>query len=421
MVRNNSQIKILVLGGKPIGSVEIVTELKRKGYYTIVTDFLPEEQSPAKQYADENWDISTADTELLSKKIKQENVSGIITGVHEFNINRMLDLCENLNLPCYCTRDTWKYCDSKISFKSLCSCNDIPVAKVYDFDKIDDIKFPVIVKPVDGSGSRGFHICQDEKDLKVNYADAEKFSPTKSVLIEEYIPYVAVIIHYTIVDGTCYYSGMSDKISVKFESTGAYVMGIQTFPSKGEDVYLSRLNDKVCKMFENAGFSNGPVWIEAFFDGKERFVFNEMGYRFGGSMTNYPVEYFTGFNQLNHLIDVASGISNHDVAIKYVSTQKLKYCILPIHINPGRINEINNLEQLKEEGLIYAIAPVHFVGDDIQEWGSAQQVFAYIHLLYKDSADLKMKINTILDRLNVLDKDGNNMLFTLYDINNIKL
>ena len=101
--------KILILGGKPIGSMEMVNEVHRHGDYVIVADYLPKAESPAKQIADECWDISTADVDVLEKKCRDNHIDGILTAVHEFNINRMLDLCERLKLPCYCKRDTWVY------------------------------------------------------------------------------------------------------------------------------------------------------------------------------------------------------------------------------------------------------------------------------------------------------------------------
>ena len=58
--------KMLVLGGKPIGSVELVKRAKELGAYVIVTDYLPIEQSPAKRIADECWDISTAEVNKLT-------------------------------------------------------------------------------------------------------------------------------------------------------------------------------------------------------------------------------------------------------------------------------------------------------------------------------------------------------------------
>lgn len=407
--------RLLVLGGKPIGSVELVKRAMELGAYVIVADYLPIEESPAKLIANEHWEISTAEVGQLAEMCRQHQVDGILAGVHEFNINRMLDLCEELHLPCYCKRDTWIYCDDKVEFKSLCQANHIPVAQKYSMDEIDSIKYPVIVKPVDGSGSRGFHVCNGVDELKEKYKNASEFSPTGRVIIEDYIPYDAVIIQYTMFEGKCYFSGMSDKISCRFSSTGSSVMGFQSFPSMGISVYLKNLDAKAREMFEKAGFTDGPIWIEAFYDGKDKFYFNEMGYRFGGSLTNYPVEYFYGINQLDLMIAKALG---GESKLSLQANAKAKhYCILPIHIKAGTIARIDGLEELKKMPFFHQFVPVHFVGDPIQEWGSAQQVFCYLHVLYDTNEDLKASLNKVMDILHVYDANDEDMLFTLFDFN----
>ena len=414
--------KMLVLGGKPIGSVELVKRAKELGAYVIVTDYLPIEQSPAKRIADECWDISTAEVNKLTDLCKVHHVDGISAGVHEFNINRMLDLCENLNFPCYCKRDTWVYCDDKVEFKKLCISNKIPVARKYDINsqsseqQIDTLPYPVIVKPVDGSGSRGFHICNNAEELKAKYVDAECFSPTKRVIVEDYMPYDAVIIHYTMHNGKCYFSGMSDKISRKFASTGSSVMGFQSLPSKGLNSYLKSLDESTRRMFENAGFTDGPIWIEAFYDGTDKFFFNEIGYRFGGSLTNYPVKYFYGIDQLDLMI--SSALSGNIPFTQTINESPRNYCILPIHTKAGNIQHIVGENDIKSMNNIYAYVPVHFEGDEIHDWGSAQQVFCYIHVLYDTYKDLKNTLNDVMKTIKAIDLNGNNLLFTLFDFNN---
>ena len=414
--------KVLILGGKPIGSIELVKEAKARGCYTIVVDYLNPIHSPAKLYADEHWEISTASVEEIVRLCKQNKIEAIATGVHEFNINRMLEICELTGLPTYCTKQTWKYCDNKNEFKSLCNIFGIPTAKKYNInienqDDLENVKYPVITKPADGSGSRGFYISYNETELKNNYYNSSKFSPSSEVIIEDYIPFDAVIIHYTMINGKCVFSGISDKKSATFPSTGAKVMGIQEFPSKGQEKYLRTLNSKVERMFEKTGFTNGPIWIEAFYDGNDSFIFNEMGYRFGGSLTYYPVKYFYGINQLELMLDNALGESSNFIYTPNIPSQK--YCILPIHIKTGTISEIIGEQYLRENRQVYAYVPVHYLNDEIEDWGSAQQVFCYIHLLYKNTDELKQIINEVLGNLIVLDQKGNNMLYTLFDINTL--
>lgn len=414
--------KILILGGKPIGSVELTQCCRNRGLYTIVTDYLSDDLSPAKQIADETWDISTNDVDFLAEKCKENGVDGVLTAVHEFNINRMIDLCEKLNLPCYCNRNTWKYCGNKLEFKNLCSEAGIEVARMYDFatavQELSESSRPVIVKPVDGSGSRGFSMCKTTQELETAIERSKRFSPTKNVVIEDFIPYDAVIIHYTMHQRKCYFSGITDKYSVSFPSTGASVMGLQLMPSKGEKQYLDSVDLKAKQMFENAGFTDGPIWIEAFYDGNNRFIFNEMGYRLGGSMTNYPVQYFYQINQMELMIDVAMGECCSEINPTPLKSNS-NYCILPLHLHPGKIQTIIGLEESRNFDSIYAIAQVHYVGDAIEEWGSAQQVFCYVHILFDDTHDLLIKAKRILETLKVMDENNQNMLYALYDINSI--
>ncbi len=417
------QKKLLVLGGKPIGSLELVKQAQEMGIYVVVTDFLPPELSPAKMLANEAWDISTAEVEVLTKRCSEARIDGVLTAVHEFNINRMLDVCEFLHKPSYCTRNTWRYCDNKVDFKALCERHHIPIARKYELSSLCEqdlalLPYPLVTKPVDGSGSRGFSICNNADELRLGYKNALKFSPNGIVLIEDYIPYDSVIIHYTMIDRKCHYSGMSDKYSAKFASTGAPVMGLQTFPSSGEAEYLRQHDADVRGMFEQAGFTDGPIWIEAFFNGKSRFVFNEMGYRLGGSLTHYPVKYFYGIDQLELMIQTAMGIPSSPAVVKRLS-RDFKYCILPIHIKPGVIVSIENADIITTRPDVYAYVPVHYLGDTIEEWGSAQQVFCYLHLLYQDTEGLKSSITSILGLLRANNENGANLLYTLFNLNKL--
>lgn len=68
-----------------------------------------------------------------------------------------------------------------------------------------------------------------------------------------------------------------------------------------------------------------------------------------------------------------------------------------------------------------ALVQVHFENDTILEWGSAQQVFAYAHILYKDNKDLFGKCENLLSSIKVLDEYGNNMIHTLFDLKTLSI
>lgn len=409
--------KVLLLGGKPIGSCEIVESLKSNGYYTVVADYLEIDKSPAKRLADDSWNVSTADVSILKEKCLEEGIDAVLTGVHEFNIRRKIELCDSLNFPQYCTQAQWDFCENKSRFKEMCLRHGISVAKTYDVN--DNIDYPVIVKPVDSSGSRGFSICNNKEELLAGVDHALSFSTSKHVLIEEYIQCEACIIHYTAINGEIIFSGMSDKHSQKLNG-GSYVMALQTFPSESIQRYLDNVNEKAIKMFKTLGVQNGPIWIEVFNDVKKnRFIFNEMGYRFGGSMTNYPVKHFYGIDQIQLMIDNALGkVSNYNKNEIYVPKTQ-KYCILPIHIKEGKIKEIRGLEESRNVCGVEAVVQVHYEGDVIQNWGTAQQVFCYLHVSYNEEYELAEAVKMVKNHLSILDENGNEMVFYLLDLKTI--
>lgn len=403
--------KLLVLGGKPIGSIEIVEKAKQKGIYTIVTDYLPENESPAKMIADEQWDISVDQIDELAQKATDEHVNGVVAGVHEFCLRKAIQVCERCGLPSWCTLEQWDNCSNKKAFKALCQKNGIDVAKTYKME--DDIQFPVIVKPADSDGSRGFSICHDRAELEKGVQHALEFST--DYLIEEFIQSDACIIHYTVVNGDVVFSEISDKHSRRLKG-GSMVMALQTFPAKDQERYLKEVNSKAIRMFKNIGINNSPIWIEAFNDGK-RFVFNEMALRFGGSMTNYPVMYNTGMDQLELFIDTALG-KVPDIEVHREINQKDNYAILPIHLKEGRVTQIIGAEKLLANPKIKHIVLVHHVGDEIKNWGTAQQVFCYLHMIYKNVADFAENIENIKNTLFVENENGQNMLYFLMNFEN---
>lgn len=410
---NIKRKKILVLGGKPIGSCDLVLSAKEMGHYIIVADYLEDEKSPAKMIADETWNISTADIDELVKKCKAEEVDAVITGIHEFNIDKKIQLCERLNLSQYCTLEQWRFCDNKKQFKNLCTKYGIDVAKTFSRDNAD---FPVIVKPVDSSGSKGFSICHNQDELDAGIDNAMSFSPSKNILIEEYVQCEACIIHYTAINGEIYFSGMSDKHSQILRG-GSSVMAIQTFPSMAIDRYLESTNEKAIKMFKEFGVKNGPIWIEAFNDVESnRFIFNEMGYRFGGSMTNYPVKHFYGIDQLELLVKNAIGDDfEYSINMDY-QPKTNNYCILPIHLKPGKISSISNIFDVESIENVIKLVQVHYSGDEIQEWGTAQQVFCYLHVAYNTADELKECLSKVKSALSVKSDAGEEMIYYLFDL-----
>lgn len=109
--------KLLILGSD-FSTVHLVCEAKKMGVYVIVSDLM--QHSPSKDYADESWNISTTDIELLATKITEKKIDGVMAGASEFNLENARHICKRLNLPLYCESDNaWSIARDKRKFKDF--------------------------------------------------------------------------------------------------------------------------------------------------------------------------------------------------------------------------------------------------------------------------------------------------------------
>ena len=410
--------RLLLLGGSN-STEDILRFARENGVTLIATAPARFGRTALKQIADESYEADAVDEAALVRLIREAHIDGVFPGNNEDVMPHAIAAAEAAGLPIYCTGPMWDACANKAKFKQMCRDADIPVAGTYDpaVTAPEDIPYPVAVKPADSSGSKGFSICRRPEDLRPAVERALPFSRTGTVLIEDFIPCDASIIHYTLVGGQAHFSGISDKRSMLLGRDSGSVMALQQFPSVNTAEYLASLDGKVRAMFQQNGMHDGPVWIEAFND-NGRFIFNEMGYRFGGSMTYYPVRYFTGVDQLECMLRYALGetpdIAAHTSLIRRDRPAGRHYAILPLHVRPGIIRTVRGEEDVTAMEDVYAYVPIHRPGDTIRATGTVSQVFCYLHLLYDSEAGLAAAVDRIGRTLQVESIDGEELLFRLY-------
>lgn len=415
--------KILFLGASNY-FYEAAQYAKARGAEIIAIDKRPKEECIVKQIADKEFSIDTTDIESIVSLVKRENIDGIYPGASEVNIPVSIEVSERTSIPKYCEKSQWELATNKLIFKNTCIEYGLPVTPTYkvtdimDKDQTKDIEYPVVTKPTDNNGSTGITICNDEKSLIEGYNFAKKSSKKGEVLIEKKMEFEhSLIAHYTAQNGKVIFCGLTDKESKKINKNSAPVMSIQFMPSKLTNKFIDEVNEGIINMLEGLGIEYGPVWIEIFYD-DNGFYLNEIGYRYGGSLTYYPVEYFYGINQMHLLINyLATGkpLYENFANSKLVTENKDSiYCILPIQIKEGRISAIKGLDEILKNDYVHAFIQSHIVGDIIEATGTTHQVFGYMHLVGDNKEDLLDFINYIGKNLIIEDEMGRNMLDIIY-------
>lgn len=405
--------KLLILGANAV-TCDIVNAAKALGVYTIVTDYNPLEKAPAKLVADEYWNDSIMDYDVLLPKIKEQHIDGILTGFIDIVLLPYQHLCELAGLPCYATKEVFEMTMDKAKFKQLCRDNGIPVIPEYDLATFDpniiNEKNKVIIKPVDNSGSRGVILCEKSEDFNRCLDFALSFSEKKQVVIEKYMEMDSISVSYTIQDGIVSLSTLNDRYVHKSKDAGS-VTCAGIYPSKYFDSYMEKVNGPMISMYQKAGLKNGVLAVQFFTDGNEYYVM-EMGHRLsGGQHYTYSMQE-NGISALDCLIHfaVTGRMADFSIAEKDNANFKHTYCHLFILGKQSKIARFEGLEYLKSLPELIHFSQMKMVGDTIGPDGTAAQKVVSLHLKVKDRADLLRVIKDIEREFHFYDEEGNDMV-----------
>lgn len=304
--------KLLILGSD-YGTIDLVKAAKARGLYVVVTDLM--DTSPTKEAADEAWLISTADIDILEQKCRDENIGAVLTGASDFNIEKSRELCKRLGFPVYCENDyAWDVATNKRMFKDICKKVGAPIADDYflsdplNDEELDNIQFPVVVKPVDLSGNRGMSYCSNKDELREAWIIAKEASKESTIIVERQLHGPEYAVNYVLADGEIRLHFFSAEHHEPGELSNLYsVIDTTSYHLKQ---YLEEVNDKVVAVLKEAGCKDGVAWVEAMLDDDGHFYLLEMGYRYGGEMVNSPYRHICGFDSLDWMVEIACGVKH---------------------------------------------------------------------------------------------------------------
>ena len=183
---------LLLLGGSAQQIIAIETA-KRMGLRTVLCDYLPD--NPGQYHADKFYQVSTTDKDAILKVATAENIDGILAYASDPAAPTAAYVAEKLGLSGSPYESVEILCN-KDRFRQFLKENGFctPEASGYSSidEAIDDLRsnkfaFPVIVKPVDSSGSKGVSRIDDIAEAKDKLKYAMSFSRSQRIIVEEYV------------------------------------------------------------------------------------------------------------------------------------------------------------------------------------------------------------------------------------------
>ena len=317
------------------------------------------------------------------------------------------------NLPCYGTKEQFDVFTSKDKYKALCRQYNVPTIKEYSIDS-DNISFPVLVKPVDGSGSRGITICHNREELNDAYQKAIDSSKQKKALIEQYIEGREVTVFWLFVDGQYYLTAIGNR-HVKHNQDGNIIplpVGY-TFPSVVLPKYQKEVEENAKRMFASVGVKDGMMFMQCKVKDGSCLVY-DIGYRLSGSIEYKILERVYGVDPLEMLIcfAVSGNMTKDDLTGKINPTKMLPSFNVSCLCAPGTIKDITGLEKVRAFPEVIDVVRAHYPGQTITE--QMRGLLTQITVRVLGTVDKKEQLYPVMkrvhDNIGIISDEGKDLL-----------
>jgi|SRR5690606_10933749 len=160
---------ILIIGGGFLQSF-VIKKAKELGYYTIVIDRDP--NALGFKFADEYQIIDIPDQNACLNFAVNRKIDGVMTAATDYGVLSSSLIAEKLSLPGL-NYEVAKLIQNKYRVREkLFNASVDDISQFYSITNIQEvkklknkIKYPVMVKPADGSGSKGIKKVDNHEDL----------------------------------------------------------------------------------------------------------------------------------------------------------------------------------------------------------------------------------------------------------------
>lgn len=399
-------MKALVLcGGLP--QIALMKDLKSRGITVVLADM--NEKAAGRKYADIFYPVSTLDVEGVKQVAIKEKVDFLITVCADQVLQVVAEISEVLGLPCYIDFETAKSVSLKSYMKRIFVENGVPTSRhvimdTLDPDKIKELTYPLIVKPVDAYSSRGVKRVDTPQQLQAAFDDAVEISRTNTAVVEEFVTGDELSVDVYIEEGIAHVLCVCklDKIG----DDGRFVIHRGTYPAVVSEKIYDMIRDTAQRIADGFKLTNTPMLIQMITDG-ERISVVEFCARTGGGVKFSLIKRATGFDVIKAVIDLTLGklphVESTEAKQKYIINEFL-YC------KPGVFDHLEGFEELLNEGIIADYSQLKAKGVEFGEIKSSGDRVACFTVETEDVECTYRNYKLACQRIKVLDVNGHDML-----------
>lgn len=398
--------KALVLaGGFP--QIELLLQLRRRNIYTVLADYY--ENPVAKPHADKFYRASTLDVDAIRKIAIEEQVDFLITACTDQALLTVARVSEELGLPCYIDYATALNVTNKQYMKKrfvefgVPTSKHIVVAEISERD-VADMRYPLIVKPVDCNSSKGVRRVESFEELQEAFAEAVRLSRTNTAIVEEFVEGDELSVDVYVEDGVAHVLSVSelDKIA----DNEKFVIFRGRYSSDKVERLRGTLTEVAQKIADAFGLYNSPMLIQLITDGKRISVL-EFSARTGGGIKFMLIKKASGFDVIDAVIGLTLGEHPHleakDPENKIIVNEFI-YC------KPGVFDKFDGVDELISDGTVSEHFLFKWRGAEFKSVESSGDRVGGFTIQADTDEDIRFKHQRAAERIRVLDPDGNDIM-----------
>ena len=411
--------RLMILGGgsSQLRAISIARDL---GFFVICAD--RDRACPGRTLADEFAEVSTFDREGVLRGARRHAVDAIYAIGSDQPILTAAWVSEQLGLPYPLSAAAASAVTNKRIMKKRLADAGIATARwrllsddpaSWEREGLGELTPPWVAKPVDSQGQRGVARIETEGQLRRHLPTVRSFSREPVMLVEEYYPSTEVTVSGWVHAGDVEIWTITDRVTIQSESSLG-VCSAHRFPSMHSpenDDEITAITRSVVAAFE---LDNAPIYFQMLL-GARGVLVNEIASRLGGAYEDQSIPLVTGIDILRLSVgEVLSAVKapyTHAGRLPVRGTPSARVFSVPLlFANPGVVTRYEGFEEMRARPGVVACTPLLPVGTEILPMQNSTQRIAYAVLAGSDRAAANRLVDTLFDTIQILDRDGTNML-----------
>lgn len=347
--------KMAIIGASYL-QLPLIVKAKKRNIETHV--FAWEAGDIGEKEADYFYPISIIEKEKILAKCQEIGIDGICSIASDLAAITVNYVAEHMGLignPSFCVEVS----TNKHKMRQCFDKNGDPSPKSIQVETVEDLRkeeleYPVIVKPVDRSGSRGITKLEDDHNLEVAIERAKEQGFQKYALVEEYVTGQEYSVEYISWEGEHTFLSLTKKYT-----TGAphFIEMAHVEPATIDASMLKKIKNVVSRALTSLGIMYGASHSEIKVSQAGSIKIIEIGGRMGGDCIGSSlVELSTGFDFVNAVIDVSLGIKpqinkmkNKIAAVRFVLSSEDLDVLEKIRTEHPELLQEENVQEIGNE------------------------------------------------------------------------